>query len=110
MDDLISRRATIDEVVAWLSDRMTDGKNGKPLTERLKALPPAHPEPQWILCSNTVDIPEYEVLCCDKRGNELIGWLFYSNGQWICESEGEIMYGTIAWREKPKPYKEECKE
>ena len=44
MNDLISRQAAIDEVVAWLRDRMTDGKNGKPLTERLKALPSAQPE------------------------------------------------------------------
>ena len=61
-------------------------------------------EPQWIPCSNTVDIPDYEVLCCDKRGNELVGWLFYNNNQWICESEGEIMYGTIAWMPPPEPY------
>ena len=64
-------------------------------------------EQRWTPCSNTVDIPDYEVLCCDKCGNELIGWLFYSNGQWICESKGEIMYGTIAWMPKPKQYREE---
>ena len=64
------------------------------------------PEPQWIPCSNTVDIPNYEVLCCDKYGNELIGWLFCSNDQWICESKGEIMYGTIAWMPLLEPYKE----
>lgn len=45
MDDLISRQAAIDEVVTWLKDRMTDGKNGKPLTDRLKDLPSAQPEP-----------------------------------------------------------------
>ena len=71
----------------------------------IKAL--EQPEQRWIPCSNTVDIPDYEVLCCDKCGNELIGWLFYSNGQWICESKGEIMYGTIAWMPKPKQYREE---
>ncbi len=43
-DDLISRQAAIDEVVAWLKDRMTDGKNGKPLTDRIKDLPSAQPE------------------------------------------------------------------
>ena len=64
------------------------------------------PELQWIPCNNTIDIPDYEVLCCDKRGNELIGWLFYNNGQWICESKGEIMYGTIAWMPLPEPYEE----
>lgn len=44
MDDLIGRQAAIDEVVAWLKDRMSDEKNGKPLTERLKDLPAAQPE------------------------------------------------------------------
>lgn len=68
------------------------------------------PKSQWIPCSNTVNIPDYEILCCDKRGNELIGWLFYSDGQWICESKGEIMYGTIAWMPLPEPYVERKEE
>lgn len=42
--DTISRQAAIDEVVTWLKDRMTDGKNGKPLTDRLKDLPSAQPD------------------------------------------------------------------
>lgn len=50
MNDLISRQAAIDEVVNWLKDRMTDTKNGKPLTDRLKDLPSA--EPEIIRCKN----------------------------------------------------------
>lgn len=69
----------------------------------LKRLPPA---PRWTLCSKPFIIPDHEVLCCDRRGNELIGWLFYSNG-WICESEGEIMNDPIAWMPLPEPYKTE---
>ncbi|MBO6015305.1 MAG: hypothetical protein J6S50_05740 [Oscillospiraceae bacterium] len=45
MNDSIGRQAAIDEVVAWLKDSMSDGKNGKPLTERLKDLPSTQPEP-----------------------------------------------------------------
>lgn len=60
---------------------------------------------QWIPCSETVDIPEHEVLCCDKYGEELIGWLSCEDDQWVCESEAEIMYDTVAWMEKPKPWK-----
>ena len=51
MADLISRQAAIDEVLAWLKDLMTDGKNKKPLTERLKDLPSAQPEQKtgkWV--------------------------------------------------------------
>ncbi len=42
--ELISKQAAINEVAAWLKDRMNDGKNVKPLTERLKDLPSAQPE------------------------------------------------------------------
>ena len=61
-------------------------------------------EQRWIPCSETIDIPDHEVLCCDKYGEEFIGWLSYLDDQWICESGGEMMYDTIAWREKPEPY------
>ena len=47
-NSLIKRQDAIDEVVAWLKDRMTDRKNGKPLTDRLKELPSAQPEQHEI--------------------------------------------------------------
>ena len=65
------------------------------------------PESQWIPCSKTIDIPDHEVLCCDRHGEELIGWLSYVDDQWLCESDGEMMYNPVAWREKPEPYREE---
>ena len=46
-NDCISRQAAIDEIVTWLKDRMTDGKNGKPLTDRIKDLPSAESEIIW---------------------------------------------------------------
>lgn len=67
----------------------------------------ADAEPQWIPCSETEDLPEHEVLCCDKYGEELIGWLSCEDDQWLCESDGEMMYDPIAWREKPEPWREE---
>ena len=42
--DPIDRQAAIDEVVAWLKDCMSDKKNGKPLTERLRDLPSVQPK------------------------------------------------------------------
>ncbi len=62
-------------------------------------------EPHWIPCSETVDLPDHEVLCCDGYGEELIGWLSYSDDQWLCESDGDMMYDPIAWCEKPEPWK-----
>jgi hypothetical protein len=70
----------------------------------IKAVPAAYPEPQWIPCSETVDIPEEWVLACDERGAEMIGYLSYTYDQWLCESEHEIMYDPIAWRYLPEPW------
>ncbi len=68
--ELISKQAAIDEVVAWLKDRMTDGKNGKPLTERLKDLPSAEPE-QSITQERYEDLCEYFKDCSDQGRSTL---------------------------------------
>lgn len=70
----------------------------------------AKAEMKWIPVSETVDIPEHEVLACDKYGAELIGFLFENDGQWMCECEEGIMYDVVAWMEKPEPYKGEADE
>lgn len=67
----------------------------------------AQPEQRWIPCSETVDIPDHEILACDKYGEEMFGYLAYEDEQWLCESDGCVMYNPIAWREKPEPYTEE---
>lgn len=59
----------------------------------------------WIPC-NPKNIPDKEVLCCDKYGEELIGYLSGTEEDgYECESDGCIMFGVIAWMEKPEPYK-----
>ena len=62
-------------------------------------------ECEWIPCSGTIDIPDYEVMACDKYSNIIIGYLNYMNEQWMCESDSEVMYDAIAWRNTPKTYK-----
>ena len=64
---------------------------------------------QWIPCESITEPIDREVLCCDKYGNELIGWLDYNDSEkcWICESDECVMYDTIAYMEKPKPYEGE---
>lgn len=59
---------------------------------------------KWIPCSEIVDIPDHEVLACDKYGEMIIGYLVYDE-QWICESETQFMYDPIAWLPLPEPYK-----
>ena len=121
MDDFISREDTIEkmEEVDWYhqnkNGEMVHGANSsehqawykaEDVYKVLEDMPSARPE-QWIPCSETIDIPDHEVLCCDEYGEELIGWLSYSDDQWHCESDGEMMYDPIAWREKPEPWRGE---
>ena len=80
----------------------TNGKTA--YSEALQMAVKALEEQRWIPCSKTIDIPDHEVLCCDRHGEELIGWLSYIDDQWLCESDGEMMYNPVAWREKPEPY------
>ena len=70
--------------------------------EAMRMAAQALEEQQWIPCSETDDLPDHEVLCCDRYGEELIGWLLYSDDQWLCESDGATMYDPIAWCEKPE--------
>ena len=107
MDDLISRKAAITQ----LSHNKNNGDDEWELAvqndiQTIWKLPSAQPEQQWIPCSETIDIPDYKVLACDKYGGMMIGYLVY-NKQWICESETELMYDSIAYMPLPKPYKED---
>lgn len=78
----------------------------KAFAEYVKALPSVQPEQKWIPCSETVDIPDHEVMACDRHGAFIIGYLDYKDEQWLCESDDSIMYDPVAWCELPKPYKE----
>lgn len=67
----------------------------------------AHYHNGWIPCSETVDIPDREILACDKYGEEMFGYLAYEDEQWMCDSDNSVMYDPIAWCEKPEPWKGE---
>ncbi|MGJ1079019.1 hypothetical protein ACR77U_13340 [Enterococcus faecium] len=69
-------------------------------------LPTAQPEQKWIPCDETVDIPDHEVMACDRYGEFIIGYLDCKDEQWLCESDDSLMYDPVAWCELPKPYKE----
>lgn len=98
--DYISRQAAIDEAY----EIIIDGQKFEVVqVETLMGLPPAQ---QWIPTSKTEKIPDHEVLCCDRYDNQMVGYLTNDHGEWICESDSEVMYDTIAWMEKPQSYKE----
>ena len=61
---------------------------------------------EWIPCDETVEVPDHEVLACDKYGEEILGYLEYADDLWTCASEDCVMYDPIAWMEKPEPYKQ----
>lgn len=60
---------------------------------------------KWVPCRETVDIPDYEVMACNKHGDMIIGYLSYRDETWLCESDSEMMFSVIAWRDLPETYK-----
>lgn len=65
----------------------------------------------WIPVDKN-NVPDHEILACDRYKNELIGYLSYNadSEEFVCESNECIMYQVIAWMEKPEPYRPERSE
>ena len=66
MSDLIDRESVINEIVAWTVEDRPDVEMPTDLIDRVKALPPAHPElNEW--CH---DCKEYDLEkgCCPRWG------------------------------------------
>jgi len=111
MSDLIDREEAIKAVYDKDIGMLTQWDIGRNAgidyaIKQLEKLPSAQPEQRWIPCSETVDIPDHEVMACDRYGEFIIGYLDYKDEQWICESDDSLMYDPVAWCELPKPYKE----
>ena len=70
-----------------------------------------HMNDGWIPVDKN-NMPDHEILACDRYDNELIGYLGYNADaeEFVCESDGCIMYQVIAWMEKPEPYRPERSE
>lgn len=61
---------------------------------------------KWIPCSER--LPEGLVICCDKEGNMLLGYLRRSATGYIAHDyAGTELYGCVAWLPLPDAY---CKE
>lgn len=75
--------------------------------EECEECEPERKNGKWTPCSETIDIPDYEVLACDKYGEYIIGLLAYEDDQWLCESEETMMYDPIAWMPLPEIYRGE---
>lgn len=66
---------------------------------------------EWIPCKErlTKEDEPFEVLCCDTRGNLMIGYPFEdprSDTGYSAENDAEFMDNCVAWM-IPEPYKGE---
>ena len=109
MDDLISRQAAIDEVVAWMKDRLNNKKNGKPLTEILRDLPSA--QPGWIpVTEKPIEGGQYIVTLKDDKEvwTDIAEWNPTFGGRWQAEffdCEYRDIDNVVAWQPLPTPYR-----
>jgi hypothetical protein len=102
-----SNLTAIYDVIAVIQQITPRSKAIERIERGVYSLPSAQPEQKWIPCSETVDIPDHEVMAYDRYGAFIIGYIDCKDEQWLCESDDSIMYDPVAWCELPKPYKEE---
>ena len=80
----------------------------KDMAKMAKKIINKHMNDGWIPVDKN-NVPDHEILACDRYKNELIGYLSYNadSEEFVCESDECIMYQVIAWMEKPEPYRPE---
>lgn len=119
--DTISRYAVIDalgDTRAFYFDsdkgmvQATKGQTGyegwykvHDVFQTIDNLPPSPSRPQWIPCSNR--LPDEEVLCCDTRGEMIIGYPYQdeeSNTGYSAVLDDIVMIDCTAWMSLPEPY------
>lgn len=62
---------------------------------------------EWIPCCED-SLPDEEVLCCDRYGEQMIGMVFEdeaSDSGFSAESNECYMYDCVAWMSLPERYK-----
>lgn len=60
---------------------------------------------KWTPCNERM--PKGTVLCCDDRGNMLVGLLCKDEAGYMAYGDdGQEMYNCVAWMPLPEPYKE----
>lgn len=62
-------------------------------------------ESDWIPCNERM--PKGTVLCCDDRGNMLVGLPCEDEAGYMAYGDdGQEMYNCVAWMPLPEPYKQ----
>lgn len=107
--DTISRQAAID--ATWFEPSYTDPLNV--LTEardRLKALPPAQPEPKWISVTKRLPKIGEEVLLSEPNAMFIAEYHGSGNaeGLWVVDECHHYLadVNKCAWMPRPEPYQE----
>ena len=113
--DTISRKQTLEHLKKRLYESAlnNDGIASKIFEEIadnrvqiwVDELPPSPSRPQWIPCSER--LPEVTVLCCDTRGEMIIGYPYQdeeSNTGYSAVLDDIVMIDCTAWMPLPEPY------
>jgi len=111
MDDLISRQKAIDALdgeieVTGKANAKAVLKYTRMVSDRIKALPSAHPEPRWIPVTERLPRDGQRVLVTDEDGGiDIAYFIDYSS---IDESvewwSHDYQCHPIAWSELPTAY------
>lgn len=107
-EEVVNRLATYENT--GLEPRQVQELKKKILEQSLKS------NDGWIPVGKD-NIPQKEVLACDRYGEMMIGYLTCVGGpdsefdsEFICESSESLMSDVLAWRPLPEPYRPERSE
>ena len=95
-----------------LSDirEMLETAQPEPSMEECACCVLSRPEPKWIPCSERLS--DKEVLCCDTRGEMIIGYPYQdeeSNTGYSAVLDDVVMIDCTAWMPLPEPWRGESK-
>ena len=105
MDDCISRQAAIDTVVAWTVEDRPDIEMPTDLIDRIKNMPSAQPEPQWIPCTSTKRPKDREevMVTIDDGYRRYTDTDEFVNGQYWYHDDKQV----VAWKPFDEPWRGE---
>lgn len=107
MSDLISRQAAIDAfglpifIIKGEENAERVAEYLKAVLQRIKELPSAEPEQQWIPCSERLPEKAGKYLFSVQNGNVYAGTFDQYSHRFQC--------AAVAWMPLPEPYQEEEK-
>lgn len=97
-----------------LREDLCDETEGRELVEAFDMALSALSEnsEEWIPVSEEIELPKHDVICCNNEGDIALGYLYFDEeeNQIACDRDPYVMFGVVAYKELPKPYKKEVNE